>query len=54
MIDDLIGFIAAAATDATIDKAAKHSRWGRILKAISGLLFIALVIAAIYVTVKYS
>ena len=54
MIDDLIGFIAAAATDATIDKAAKHSRWRRGLKAISGLLFIALVIAAIYVTVKYS
>ncbi|MEK6663954.1 MAG: hypothetical protein AABY73_08840 [Pseudomonadota bacterium] len=54
MIDDLIGFAAAAATDIAIDKAAKRSRWARILKMFGGLLFVALVIALIYVTVKYS
>jgi hypothetical protein len=54
MIDDLIGFIAAAATDATIDKTAKQSRWGRIFRGIVSLLFFALIVAAIYVTVKYS
>lgn len=54
MIDDLIGIAVAAATDIAIDKAAKRRRWARILKAISGLLFLALIIALIYVTVKYS
>ena len=54
MIGYLIGFMAVAAIDATIDKATKHTRWGRILKAMGGPLFVALVIAAIYVTVKYS
>ena len=54
MIDDLIGFAAAAATDIAIDKAAKRSRWMRVLRAIGGLIFVALLIALIYVTLKYS
>ena len=54
MIDDLIGFAAAAATDIAIDKTAKRCRWVRVLRAIGGLLFVALLIALIYVTLKYS
>jgi len=54
MIDDLIGFAAAAATDISIDKAAKRSRWVHVLRAIGGLLFVILLIGLIYVTLKYS
>jgi len=55
MIDDFIIEIAsAAAADMAIDKAAKKRRWVRVLRAMSGLLFLALIAGAIYVTVKYS
>lgn len=54
MIDDLVGFAVAAAADLVIDKAAKRRRWVRILKAMGGLLFTALIIGLIYVTVRYS
>jgi hypothetical protein len=54
MIDDLIEIVGAAAADIAIDKTAQKRRWVRALKAISGLLILALIAGAIYVTVKYS
>ncbi|HEY9099494.1 MAG TPA: hypothetical protein VIN38_11550 [Thiobacillus sp.] len=54
MIDDLVGFAVAAATDLTIEKAARRCRWVRILKAMGGLLFTALIIGLIYVTARYT
>ena len=54
MIDDLVEIAVAASADITIDKVAKRHRWMRILRAIGGLLFFALIVALIYVTVKYS
>lgn len=54
MIDDLVELAVAASADILINKAAKRRRWVRILSAIGGLSFIAVVIAAIYATFKYS
>jgi hypothetical protein len=54
MIDDLAEFAVAAAIDVEVEKAAKKHRWVRILRALFGLFFFALIVGAIYVTVKYS
>lgn len=54
MIDDIVEIAVAAAADIVIDKAAKRHRWARIMRAIIGLLFFALVFALIFVTFKYS
>lgn len=54
MIDDIIEITAAASADIVIDKASKRHRWARIIRAVIGLLFWALVFALIYVTFKYS
>jgi hypothetical protein len=54
MIDDLVGLAVAAAIDVEAQKAAKKHRWVRIFRALVGLFFLALIVGAIYVTVKYS
>lgn len=54
MIDDLVGLAVAAAIDVEAKKAAKKHRWVRIIQALVGLFFLALIVGAIYVTVKYS
>ena len=54
MADDFLGLIAAAAADIAIANAAKRRRWVRILNVIGSLLVVALIVALIYVTVKYS
>jgi hypothetical protein len=54
MIDDLVELAVAAAIDVEAEKAAKKHRWGRILRALVGLFFFALIVSAIYITVKYS
>lgn len=54
MIDDLVELAVAAAVDVETEKAAKKHRWVRILRALVGLLFFALIVAAIYITFKYS
>lgn len=53
MIDDIVEPAVAATVDA-IDNAAKRHRWVRILKIAAGILCMAVVVAAIYVTFKYS
>jgi hypothetical protein len=54
MIDDLAGLAVAAAIDVATKEGAKKHRWVRILLALVGLLFFALVAGAIYITFKYS
>ena len=54
MINDLVEIAVAASADIAIDKTAERHRWMRILRAIGGLLFLALIVVVIYVTVKYS
>ena len=54
MIDDLVGLAVAAAIDVEVAKAAKKHRWARILRALGGLFFFAIIVGAIYITVKYS
>jgi len=54
MIDDLVELAGLAATDIAIDRAAKKRRWVRVARAVAGLLFLALIVSVIYVTVKYS
>lgn len=54
MIDDLVELAVAAAIDVEAEKAAKKHRWVRILRGLVGLLFFALIVAAIYITFKYS
>lgn len=54
MIDDLSELIVAAATDLSVEKAAKRHRWVRILRALVGLLFAALLCALLYITFKYA
>ena len=54
MIDDLVELAVAAAIDVEAEKAAKKHRWVRILRALVGLIFLALIVGAIYVTVRYS
>jgi hypothetical protein len=54
MIDDFIEITGLAVADIAVDKAAKKRRWIRGVKVISGLLFLALIASAVYVTVKYS
>ena len=54
MIDNIVELAVAASADVAINKAAKRHRWVRIFKAAIGLLFFALVVALVYITVKYS
>jgi hypothetical protein len=54
VIDDIVEIAVAASADIAIDKAAKRHRWVRIMRAIIGLLFFALIFALIFVTFKYS
>ena len=54
MIDDLVELAVLAAIDAEAEKAAKKHRWARILRALVGMLFLSLIVGAIYVTMKYS
>jgi len=54
MIDDLVELAVAAAIDVEAEKAAKKHRWVRILRALVGVFFFALIVGAIYITVKYS
>lgn len=54
MIDDLIDIAGLAAADIAIDKAAKKRRWVRVAKVVGGLLFLAMLASAIYITVKFS
>lgn len=54
MIDDIVEIAVATSVDIAIDKAAKRHRWVRIMRAIMGLLFLALIFAFIFVTFKYS
>ncbi len=54
MIDDIVEIAVAASADVVIDKAAKRHRVARILRAIIGLLFFALIFALIFITVRLS
>ncbi len=54
MIDDIIELAVAASADVAISRAAKRHRWVRVFQVIVGLLFLALLVALIYITVKYS
>ncbi len=54
VIDDLVELAAAAAIDVEAEKAAKKHRWVRILRVLVGVLFFALIVGAVYITVKYS
>jgi len=54
MLDDLAEFAIAATVDVAIEKAARKRRWVSIVRAMIGLLFLAVIAAAIYVTVRYS
>lgn len=54
MIDDLVELVVAATIDVEANKAAKKHRWVLILRALGGVLFFSVIVAAIYVTFKYS
>lgn len=54
MIDDLTDLAAAVVVDVAADNAAKKRRWLRILRGIAGLLFLALMVVLVYVTIRYS
>lgn len=54
MIDDLTELAVAAAIDVEAAKAAKKHRWARILCTLGGILFLAVIAAVIYITIKYS
>lgn len=54
MIDDLIELAVLTAIDVEAEKAAKKHRWVRVLRALVGMLFLSIIVGAIYVTMKYS
>ena len=54
MIDYFIEFFIATSVDIAADKASKRYHLMRILRAFGGLLLLAVIIALIYVTFKYS
>jgi hypothetical protein len=54
MADELIDLVVAAATDVTIERAAKRHRWARVLRATIGLLFFGLIAALVFITFWYS
>jgi hypothetical protein len=54
MIDDVVEVAVATASDMAVDKAARRHPWVRGLRAIGGLLFILLIVALVFVTLKYS
>lgn len=54
MIDDLAELAIAASIDVAAENAAKKHRWVRIVRGLVALLFLAVLIGAIYITVKYS
>ena len=54
MIDDIVEMAIAASADVALNRAAKRHRWVSIFQAAIGLVFFAVLVALIYVTVKYS
>jgi hypothetical protein len=54
VIDDIVEVAVATAIDVAADKAARRYRWVRVLRGIGGLLFILLIGALVFVTLKYS
>lgn len=54
MIDELVTLAVAAAIDVKTAGAASKHRWLRLLRALSGLFFLAALLAGIYVTLRNS
>lgn len=54
MINDIVEIAVVASADIAIDKAAKRHRWARVIRAIIGLLFLGVVLALTFVTLRYS
>lgn len=54
MIDEIVDLVLAATVDVATAKAARRHRWVRIIQAIVLVLFVAVVVAAIYLTFKYA
>ena len=54
MLEELAEIIVASSLDIAVDKAARQHRWVRILRALTALLFFALIAAVVYVTFTYS
>lgn len=54
MIDDIVGLAVAASIDVAANKAAKRQRWARVFQVITAILFIAMIVSLIYITVAYS
>jgi uncharacterized membrane protein YeaQ/YmgE (transglycosylase-associated protein family) len=56
MPDDggVFGLAVAALVDAFVSESAKRKRWARIVRGAGALLLLAVIGAAVYVTLKYS
>ena len=54
MIDDIIEVAASTYVGVQLDRAARRHRWARILQAGIAIVAIFLMVALIYVMVKYS
>lgn len=54
MIDALVELMVAAAIDVEGAKAARKYRWVRTVRALGGILFVAVIAGAICITFKYS
>lgn len=54
MIDEFVYLVLAATVDAVTARAARRHRWIRTIQAIVLVLFVALLVAAIYLTFKYA
>lgn len=54
MIDDLVGFALAVILDVKAAQSAKVHRWVRWLRISISILFVGVIGAGVFITVKYS
>ncbi|MDY0013519.1 MAG: hypothetical protein RBS40_11570 [Rhodocyclaceae bacterium] len=54
MADELIELIAVATTDAAIGETAKRHHWAKVVKVLISLIFIGLIVTAVYVIEVHS
>lgn len=54
MIDEITELAIAASLDVATEKAAKRHAWVRVVRTVVGLLFVAMIVGAVYLSFKYA
>lgn len=54
MIDGITELAIEASLDVATEKAAKRHAWVRVVRTVVGLLFVAMIVGAVYLSFKYA